>query len=112
MDIIFQENPKINTLKRIGWVSENPDDKPYIAMLPFNAPHLDTDSIIDIPPIDVVNNTPRRFRINRITSLMEYPDCWVCIVAPVFNNDEVKDDTSKNYNYMDTNYSYIDGEER
>ena len=112
MDIIFQENPKVNTLKRIGWVSENPDDKPYIAMLPFDAKNLDTDSIIDIPPVDVVREKPRRFRINRITTLMEYPDCWVCIVAPVFNNDEVRDDTTKNYNYMKTNYSIIDGEER
>ena len=112
MDIIFQENPSVNTLRRIGWVSENPEDKPYIAMLPFDAKNLDTNAVIDIPPIDVVKEKPRRFRVNTITSLVEYPDCWICTVAPVFNNEEVRDDTSKNYNYMDTNYSIIDGEER
>ena len=31
MDIIFQENPKTTTLRKYGWISEIPDDKPYLA---------------------------------------------------------------------------------
>lgn len=102
MDIIFETNPKVKTLKAIRWVSENPDDKPYIAMIPFDAPNLQTKCIIEIPPIGSVDS-PRRFEITTINTLIEFPDCWTCTLAPLFDNDKVKNDYGQtNYNYTDT----------
>jgi hypothetical protein len=103
MDIFFEENPKVSTLKQIGWVSENPDDKPYIAMLPLDAPHLQTKCRILIPPIGQA--IPGRwFEITSIHSNLEYPDSYTCTLAPVFESDEPKLDHSE------TNYNYIEGD--
>jgi len=102
IDIIFDENPKISTLSRIGWVSEKPDDKPYIAMLSFDVPNLTAESTISIAPIDGITTQTRDFKITTINTLLEFPDCWICTLAPIFNNDPVKD------NYDDSNYNYIE----
>ena len=40
LDIIFDENPKVTTLRKYGWVSELPEDKPYMAALPFDTKNL------------------------------------------------------------------------
>lgn len=105
MDIIFQENPKTSTLKQIKWVSEFPNDKPYIAILPFDAPNLSTECTISIKPIGSLNETYRDFKITSINTIMEFPDSWTCTLAPIF---ETKDGTPKN-DYSDSNYNYIDG---
>ena len=101
MNIVFEENPKVNTLKRIGWVSENPDDKPHIARLPFNAPNLQTKCRILIPPIGQA--IPGRwFEITSIHCDLEYPDCYICTLAPVFESQPARTDHSQtNYNYID-----------
>lgn len=105
MGIIFQENPKTSTLKQIKWVSEFPNDKPYIAILPFDAPNLSTECTISIKPIGSLNETYRDFKITSINTIMEFPDSWTCTLAPIF---ETKDGTPKN-DYSDSNYNYIDG---
>lgn len=103
MDVIFQENPPVKTLKRIGWVAEKPDDKPYIAMLPLDAPYLQTKARIMIPPIGQA--IPGRwFEVTSIQSQLEYPDCYICTLAPLFNTNEPKTD------YCETNYNHIDAE--
>lgn len=102
MDIIFNENPTVNTLAKLGWVSENPEDKPYIAQLPFDAPHLTTECVIEIPPFLEIASRYRKFKITSINTLLEYPDSWTCTLAPIFDNKPVKD------NYNRTNYNYVD----
>lgn len=104
MDIIFDTNPKTSTLKKIHWVSELPDDKPYVAMLPYDAPNLCTECVISIKPIDSLNDVYRDFKITSINTLLEFPDCWTCTLAPIV---ETKKDTPKN-DYSDSNYNYID----
>ena len=49
IDIIFDENPKTSTLRKYGWVSELPDDKPYMATIPFDVPNLCKGCRIIIP---------------------------------------------------------------
>lgn len=106
MDIIFNENPSVHTLKSIGWVSENPDDKPYIAQLPFDAPFISTECEIEIPPFLEIESRCRRFKITTINSLLEFPDCWTCTLAPIFDNAPVRDD------YYDSNYNYVSTEDQ
>lgn len=101
IDVMFEENPKVSTLKRIGWVSENPDDKPYIAHMPFDTPYLQTKSRILIPPIGQA--IPGRwFEVTAIYSNLEYPDSYTCTLAPLF---ETKADR---LDYSETNYNYIE----
>lgn len=101
LDIIFQENPQVKTLKRLGWVSEDSSDKPYIAMLPIDTPYLQTKCRILIPPIGQA--IPGRwFEITSIHSLLEYPACYTCQLAPIFETKPERTD------YEETNYNYID----
>ena len=101
MDIIFDENPKVSTLKKIHWVSELPDDKPYIAYLPFDAPHLSVECVITIPPIDVLHEKARKFKVTSLTALMEYPDAYVCTLAPIVDTENPK------LNYDSSNYNHL-----
>lgn len=102
MSILFDENPRLKTLKTIGWVSENPEDKPYIAYLPFDAKELSVRNVIEIPPIGSFDKS-RKFRITAITTSIEFPDSWLCTLAPLFKNDPIQSDYEEtNYNYMDT----------
>lgn len=100
MSIIFQENPLVSTLRKFGWVSENSDDKPYIAQLPFDAPDLKIGCSITIRSDDL--ESQRDFKITSMKSLLEYPDCWTCLLAPIFFSNEAK--TS----YIGTNYNYVE----
>ena len=101
IDCIFDDNPKIATLKRIGWVSENADDKPYIVSLPIDTPHLQTKCRIMIPPVGQA--LPGRwFEVTSIHVNLEYPDCYVCTLAPVFEKAE-----PYKTNNDQTNYNYI-----
>lgn len=101
MDIIFEENPKMATLRRYGWVSEVPEDKPYIAQLPYDALNLCKGCRVTIPsPFPA---TPGRvFVITEITGNLEFPDNWVCKLAPVFHNKP-----QKPVDYENTNYNFI-----
>ena len=101
IDIIFDTNPKTRTLKAINWVSEYGDDKPYIAYLPYDVPHLSTHSKLVIPPIDSLQNQGKSFKITTINTLLEFPDCWTCTVVPIFETED-----SRN-NYEETNSNYI-----
>lgn len=107
MDIIFEENPKITTLRKYGWVSELPDDKPYLAQLPFDAKNLCKGCRISIiPPLPLADK--RVFVITDIQSNLEFPDSWMCKLAPVFFNktpekklDEYKDKNNVFMNLSD-----------
>ena len=101
MDIIFDDNPKVSTLRKIGWVSENSDDKPYIAQLPFDAKDLKVGCTISIKDFDL--DSTRDFKITTMRMLLEFPDCYTVTLAPIFFTNEAKTTyTETNYNYMDT----------
>lgn len=85
MDIIFDENPKVTTLRKYGWVSETPEDKPYLAQLPFDAKNLCKGCRVSIiPPLPLADK--RVFVITDIQSNLQFPDSWMCKLAPVFFN--------------------------
>lgn len=103
MDIIFETNPKVKTLKNYGWVSESPNDKPYIAYLPFDAPHIQTKARLQLPSIGG-NKSGRWFEITDINESIEFPDAYICKLAPVFSsNDPMLD-------YSETNNNYVEGD--
>lgn len=103
LDIMFESNPKIKTLKNYGWVSETAESKPYIAYLPYNTPYIQTKARIKIIPVGS-GKDGKWFEITDITEAIEYPDAYVCKLAPVFNTAKEKLD------YEQTNDNYIKGD--
>lgn len=103
LDIIFNENPTVDTLKKHGWVTEIGENKPVIAQVPYNTPNLQRYSRIIIPPIGTVIRE-RTFEVTAISTILEYPDCWTIKLAPVYNTikEEHKNDLSNaNTSMMD-----------
>lgn len=106
MDIIFEENPKVTTLRKYGWASKLEDDKPYIAILPFDAKNLCKGCRITIvAPQPIANKNV--FVITDIKANLEFPDSWVCKLAPVFFNKT----TEKLKEYKDKNNVFMNVED-
>jgi hypothetical protein len=83
MDIIFDQSPKLKTLKRFGWMSEDPEDKPYLIQVPFDAPNLQKGCLITLPaPLPLIDS--RVFKITDISFDQILPDSWYCKLAPKF----------------------------
>ena len=95
LDIIFDENPTINTLKKHGWVTEIGENKPVVAQVPYNTPNLQRYSRIIIPPIGTVIRE-RIFEVTAISTILEYPDCWTVRLAPVYNTIQEKHEDNLN----------------
>lgn len=103
IDIIFNENPKPTTLKKLGWLSEVPDDKPYICQVQYDLINLQVESVITISADEDLVANARKFKITDIQSLLEFPDSWTCKLAPIFDTDEPNNDYSNsNYNFVDS----------
>ena len=103
MDVIFETNPTIKTLKNYGWVSEDKANKPYIAYLPYDTPHLQTKARIKIPPVGA-SKDGRWFEITDINEAIEFPSSYICKLAPVYTSETPK------LNYSETNENYIQGD--
>lgn len=124
LDIIFDENPSVKTLNKLGWVTEIGEEKPIIATLPFNTPNLTVNARLIVESIDGTPR-PRVFKITKIASDFEFPDAYTCAVVPVYDqytqknqytlvntekiNEKASDRTSKEQPYQHiTNQFEID----
>lgn len=84
IDIIFEENPTVDTLNRLGWLTELQDQQPLIAYMSYNTPKLTVGARIMIESISGTDR-PRLFKITKIGSDLEFPDCYTCALVPVFD---------------------------
>ena len=89
IDIIFDENPSVDTLKRMGWVSELNEQRPIIINMPYNTPNLTVNARITVESVDGIGR-PRVFRITKIMSDLEFPDAFTCSIVPVFDQYKQK----------------------
>lgn len=103
LNIIFESSPKIKTLKNYGWVNENPNDKPYIAYLPYDTPFIQTKARVKIYPIGS-GKDGKWFEITDISESIEYPDAFICRLAPAFMSKSEKTE------YEQSNNNYIEGD--
>ena len=102
LDIIFNENPTVDTLRKHGWVTEINGSLPVIAQVPYDIPGLARYARITIPPVGNVMRE-RIFEITAISTILEYPDCWTVRLVPVYNSYKEKNNYSNsNIEYMDT----------
>lgn len=102
MDVIFDQSPKLKTLKKLGWVSEDKEDKPYLVQLPYDAPNLQKGCLITLPsPLPLISTNV--FKVTDIVVDQILPDSWYCRLAPKFEkmNKLTPED------YKDKSYSFL-----
>lgn len=102
VDMIFEEYPAQKTLRRHGWFSEDKkDNTPYIAHVPYDVPHLQKGCLIWIPSGGTKTFNP--FRIEELSTVIEYPASVTVKVAPY-----VESDTPNTFkDYQDTNTNFL-----
>lgn len=87
--IFLESNPKVKTLKRLGWVVDTQKDQlPMIIHVSWNTKNLQRDSIFSFSGL-YANIPDRKFRVTEITYDLECPDHLVCKVVPVYDNNIV-----------------------
>lgn len=104
LDILFDDNPSIDTLNRLGWVSELNSQQPIVVNLPYSTPNLTVNARITVESVDGTPR-PRVFKITKIQSDLEYPDAYTCAMVPVYDQYE------QTNNYSVTNYEKINTED-
>lgn len=117
MDVLFDENPTVDTLNRLGWVSELNEQKPIIVNMPYDTPNLSVNARLLIESVDGTPR-PRVFKITQIESDLEFPDAYTCAAVPIFdqyaqknqytlvNHEKINQDESPRTS-KDQPYSYI-----
>jgi hypothetical protein len=104
MDIIFEENPKVSTLRKYGWATGINEDYPFMASLPYDAKNLCKGCRIIIPaPMPLGED--ELFVITDIKSNLDFPDSFICKVAPI---NEDRTDIPTNYENTNTNFLKVD----
>lgn len=101
IDIIFDENPTLDTLKKHGWVTEIGEQKPVVAQVPYDTPNLRRYSRIIIPPVGTIVDA-RIFEVTAISTILEYPDCWTVRLAPVYKTIQDNNKKTKEANIIKT----------
>ena len=117
IDILFDENPQVDTLNKLGWVSELNQQKPIVINMPYNTPNLTVNARIIVESVDGTPR-PRVFKITQIVSDLEFPDAFTCAIVPVFdqyvqknqytlvNNEKISQEESDRTS-KDQPYKYI-----
>ena len=120
INILFDENPQVDTLNRLGWVSELNQQKPIVINMPYNTPNLTVNARVTIESVDGVAR-PRVFKITKIVSDLEFPDAYTCAIVPVFyqyvqknqytlvNHEKINQDESDRTS-KDQPYKYVTDE--
>ena len=88
-NVLFEQNPKITTLRKYGWVPEASEEVPYIISVEYDLKNLCKGCRFTISPIGTLNENSKCFVVSDITTNLEFPDSWVCKITPVFNGKTI-----------------------
>ena len=106
-DVIFDEYPTQQTLKKIGWYSEGTETQP-ILHASWNLQHLQQGSLFLIPSgIDGAEG--RLFRVTKMTNIMQFPDRCYCYLVPEYKTTNRK--SQQDYSNGGMNYLRSDEDE-
>ncbi len=105
LDIIFEENPNVHTLKRYGWATEVSDEVPYMAHLPYDTYKLSKGCRVAIPS---PTGEDRLFVVTQIKTSLQYPEAWACKLAPVFSIKPNPEIIEKKLESGNTNFLKVD----
>ena len=109
LNIIFDQSPKLKTLKKLGWISEASNDKPYLCQVPYDTPNLQEGSLIEFDVPEPLTGA-KVFRITDITIDQILPDSYYCKLVPkmekqnVLTSDDYKE---KSYTYLKVDNSAV-----
>lgn len=81
---IFEEYPKQQTLKKLGWVAEL-DENASIIHVPYDLKGLQQGALFIIPS-GLDNAEGRLFRVVKLTNSMIYPSSIACQIVPEYEN--------------------------
>lgn len=103
--VIFEEHPKQDTLKKLGWVSELQENASIIHV-PYDLPGIQQGAVFLIPS-GIDNTKGRIFRVSRMSVDIVYPATISCELVP-----EYIDTFSDNqYNYKHSSFNLLKDEE-
>lgn len=85
IDIIFEENPSMKTLKRYNWITETSEETPYLGYFCYDTYKLAKGCRVTIPS-PLHDDEGRLFVVTEIKTSLEFPESWACKLAPVFHN--------------------------
>lgn len=102
LDVVFDQSPKLRTLRKLGWVSEDSSDKPYLVQVPYDTPNLQKGCLIILPDT-ISEGEGREFKITDITVDQILPDSWYCRLAPKFREMN----SLKKEDYSDKSFSFL-----
>lgn len=103
VDIIFDSSPKLSTLRKLGWVSEDKSDKPYLIQAPFDIPNLQKGCLFILPSPEPLSES-RVFKVVDIQVDQVMPDSWYCHVAPKLEEQYA---IKTEEDYKDQSYSFL-----
>lgn len=103
LDIIFEANPSIKTLKRYKWITETAEDVPLMGHFPYDTFKLSKGCRIEIPS-PLSPDSGRLFTVTEIHTSLEYPEAWACKLAPVFHVKPNPEQVEKKLEKTNDNY--------
>ena len=106
IDIIFDENPSIRTLKRYGWVTEGDEAQPPIAQFSYNTKNLAKGCRIEIP--DNLHDRGRLFVVTNMTTNLEFPESYMCKLAPVFHTKNKEEKIASEIKQSNNSFLNVD----
>lgn len=99
---IYEEHPKVKTMKKMGWVSELQDGSSIIHV-PYDLEGLQVGALFIIPSA-IDNSEGRVFRVIRMSATQVYPASIACEIAPewadTMEKSQVEDFSSSNFNLL------------
>lgn len=98
---IFEEHPKQETLKKLGWAAELQEGASIIHVA-YDTPGIQTGAIFLIPSA-IDHAKGRVFRVGKMSTEMIYPASISCEIVPEYENtysNAQKDYSHTNYNLL------------
>lgn len=106
IDIIFDENPSIRTLKKYGWVTEGEERQPIMAQFPYNTKNLQKGCRIAIQ--SNLYDKDRLFVVTDMTTNLEFPESYMCKLAPVFHKKNTEEKLETDTKQSTNSFLHID----
>ena len=107
-DVIFEEFPKQQTLRKLGWFSEGQEPMPMI-QCSWDLPNIQIGSRFVIPS-GIDNAKGRVFRVTKMSNELQFPANCYCQIAPDF--DEVNKNRPENQRVeSSTGFTYLKDED-
>ena len=83
--VMFDQVPKVSTLKRLGWVTEL-DQAASLIHIPFDTPGICVGAVFSIRD-PLAPDSGKLFRVSKLQTGIIYPICVTCQIVPVVGTE-------------------------